>query len=205
MPRPMPRPKSIYACFLPRISFGARTIALRSLYASRTNTEKPPNCHCPLAGAARKRCCTAKCEHSDLVAFLDRQKELAPPAASPFETAASRPPQGEGTGVACSRHVIARSASDEAIHSSLCDAVDCFAALAMTAEHAFAISRRIAPEASIVGPHKEEGAGKTGCALHPRSRVQCASDKTHTSIQVQREHPGLPCAVALRLISCSPR
>jgi hypothetical protein len=24
---------------------------------------------------------------------------------------------------------------------------------------------------------------------------------THTSIQVQREHPGLPCAVALRLTS----
>ena len=29
-----------------------------------------------------------------------------------------------------------------------------------------------------------EGAGKTGCALHPRSRVQYARKKTHTSIQV---------------------
>jgi len=38
---------------------------------------------------------------------------------------------------------------------------------------------------------KTEGAGKTGCALHPRSRVQCAFKKTHTSIQVQREHSGL--------------
>src|SRR5882672_7407758 len=27
----------------------------------------------------------------------------------------------------------------------------------------------------------------------------------HTSIQVQRKHSGLPCAMALRLISCSPR
>jgi hypothetical protein len=52
---------------------------------------------------------------------------------------------------------------------------------------------------------KEEGAGKTGCALHPRSRVQAAHKKTHTSIQVQRRQSGLPCAMALRLISCSPR
>jgi len=27
----------------------------------------------------------------------------------------------------------------------------------------------------------------------------------HTSIQVQRGHPGLPCAMALRLTSCSSR
>jgi hypothetical protein len=33
---------------------------------------------------------------------------------------------------------------------------------------------------------KTEGAGKTGCALHPRSRVQCAQKNAHTSIQVQR-------------------
>ena len=29
--------------------------------------------------------------------------------------------------------------------------------------------------------------------------------RTHTSIQVQRKHSGLPCAMALRLTSCSPR
>jgi len=29
--------------------------------------------------------------------------------------------------------------------------------------------------------------------------------KAHTSIQVRREHPGLPCAMALRLTSCSSR
>jgi hypothetical protein len=37
--------------------------------------------------------------------------------------------------------------------------------------------------------------------------VSCARlcEKTHTSIQVQRRHSGIPCAMALRLISCSPR
>ena len=39
---------------------------------------------------------------------------------------------------------------------------------------------------------QSEGAGKAGCALHPRSRVQNAREKTHTSIQVQRKHPTFP-------------
>ena len=59
--------------------------------------------------------------------------------------------------------------------------------------------------ASIFTPRKQEGAGKAGCALHPRSRVQNAQTKTHTSIQVQRRQSGLPCAMVLRLISRSPR
>jgi hypothetical protein len=50
-----------------------------------------------------------------------------------------------------------------------------------------------------------EGAGNAGCALHPRSRVQNAQRKTHTSIQVQRRQSGIPCAMALRLMPCSPR
>jgi hypothetical protein len=54
-------------------------------------------------------------------------------------------------------------------------------------------------------PSKEEGAGKTGCALHPRSRVQMHIKKAHTSIQVQRKQSGLPCAMALRLTPRSPR
>ena len=54
-------------------------------------------------------------------------------------------------------------------------------------------------------PKKTEGAGKAGCALHPRSRVQKMHKKTHTSIQVQTEHSGFPRAMGLRLISCSPR
>ena len=41
--------------------------------------------------------------------------------------------------------------------------------------------------------------------LHPRSRVQCAQGSAHTSIQVQPEHSGIPCAMALRLMPCSPR
>jgi hypothetical protein len=44
---------------------------------------------------------------------------------------------------------------------------------------------------------KDEGAGKTGCALHPRSRVQSSKQKAHTSIQVQRKQSGLPCAMVL--------
>src|ERR1700730_11592184 len=51
---------------------------------------------------------------------------------------------------------------------------------------------------------KSEGAGNAGCALHPRSRVQ-KGKKTHTSIQVQRRQSDIPCAMALRLISRSPR
>jgi hypothetical protein len=52
---------------------------------------------------------------------------------------------------------------------------------------------------------RKRGAGNTGCTLHPRSRVQNAQRKTHTSIQVQRRQSGIPCAMALRLISRSPR
>ena len=49
-----------------------------------------------------------------------------------------------------------------------------------------------------------EGAGKTGCALHPRSRVQSAPKKAHTSIQVQRRQSGLPCAVVYGLLRALP-
>ena len=49
-----------------------------------------------------------------------------------------------------------------------------------------------------------EGAGKTGCALHPRSRVQSAQKKAHTSIQVQRRQSGLPCAVVYGLLRALP-
>jgi hypothetical protein len=44
----------------------------------------------------------------------------------------------------------------------------------MTTEYDFAISRLTAPEfCKFIRPQRE-GAGKTGCTLHPRSRVQCA-------------------------------
>jgi hypothetical protein len=52
---------------------------------------------------------------------------------------------------------------------------------------------------------EKEGAGNAGCALHPRSRVRNAQGNVHTSIQVQRRQSGIPCAMALRLMPCSPR
>ena len=54
-------------------------------------------------------------------------------------------------------------------------------------ERDFATSRRVSPEVCMsFAPSKTEGAGKTGCALHPRSRVQLRTEDAHTSIQVQR-------------------
>ena len=41
--------------------------------------------------------------------------------------------------------------------------------------------------------------------LHPRSRVQEMVVEAHTSIQVQSEHSGIPCAMVLRLMPRSPR
>ena len=57
----------------------------------------------------------------------------------------------------------------------------------------FAFSRRIAPEfcQKFLAP-ENEGAGKTGCALHPRSRVRFALSRLHTSIQGSGEHPAFP-------------
>src|ERR1700676_2325962 len=81
-----------------------------------------------------------------------------------------------------------------------------FAALAMTFRHTSAFPRRDAPEVLHENcPSRNEGAGNTGCTLPPRSRVQKCTTKTHTSIQVQRRQSGIPCAMVLRLISCSPR
>jgi hypothetical protein len=67
-------------------------------------------------------------------------------------------------------------------------------------------SRRVAPEVLHEHcPSRNEGAGNTGCTLHPRSRVQQVHKKTHTSIQVQRRQSGIPCAMVLTLIPRSPR
>jgi len=52
---------------------------------------------------------------------------------------------------------------------------------------------------------RREGAGNAGCLLHPRSRVHKCAEEAHTSIQVQTEQSGIPCAMALRLMPCSPR
>src|SRR5258708_21315164 len=53
-------------------------------------------------------------------------------------------------------------------------------------------------------PTKAEGAGKTGCALHPRSRVQDVHKNTHTSIQVQRRHPAFPAQWFTAYFALSP-
>ena len=73
-------------------------------------------------------------------------------------------------------------------------------------EYDFSFSRRDTPEVCLIlVSQREEGAGNAGCLLHPRSRVQRCAKKTHTSIQVQSEQSGIPCAMALRLMPCSPR
>jgi hypothetical protein len=62
-----------------------------------------------------------------------------------------------------------------------------------------------APELCVTSAlRKTKGAGKAGCALHPRSRVQFAHKKAHTSIQVQRRHPGFPCAMGYGLLRALP-
>ena len=43
-----------------------------------------------------------------------------------------------------------------------------------------------------------------GALLHPRSRAQMHLRSAHTSIQVQPEQPGIPCAMGLRLMPRSP-
>src|SRR6202040_579092 len=49
--------------------------------------------------------------------------------------------------------------------------------------------------------------GRREYRVHAAPAVSCAKvhKKTHTSIQVQRRQSGIPCAMVLRLISCSPR
>src|SRR5829696_3660247 len=50
----------------------------------------------------------------------------------------------------------------------------------------------------------ERAQGMPGAGWHPRSRVQDALKNAHTSIQVQPKQPGIPRAMALRLMPCSP-
>src|SRR5688572_19683109 len=92
--------------------------------------------------------------------------------------------------------------------------MDCFAALATTEQAPSPISqtanrdpaaRRARVLLDTLYPRKREGAGNAGCALHPRSRVPKICALAHTSIQVSGEHTDIPCAMALRLTSCSSR
>jgi hypothetical protein len=72
-------------------------------------------------------------------------------------------------------------------------------------EYDSAISRRDTPELLMTGPPKKRG--RRECRVLAAPAVSCAKvcKKTHTSIQVQSEHSGIPCAMVLRLIPCSPR
>jgi hypothetical protein len=81
-----------------------------------------------------------------------------------------------------------------------------FAALYPSYEkHTSAFPRRVSPGLCQPFRPKQEGAGNAGCLLHPRSRVQEMVVEAHTSIQVQSEHSGIPCAMVLRLMARSPR
>ena len=75
--------------------------------------------------------------------------------------------------------------------------MDCFVAslLAMTDEHEFALSRRDAPEVCMNRPPPKREQGMPG-ARRTRGPVCKKGSETHTSIQVQSEHSGIPCAMA---------
>src|SRR6185369_12015316 len=72
--------------------------------------------------------------------------------------------------------------------------------------HENSFSRRSAPEVcqKTFAPWKPEGAGNAGCALHPRSHVQWVEECAHEHTG-QRRTSDIPCAMALRLITGSPR
>jgi hypothetical protein len=109
---------------------------------------------------------------------------------------ASRPPPRH-----CERKrrpAIARGASDGGSSLTL---------LAMTSRCEFAISPRVSREfcRKRLALFKQRAQGRPGARCTRGLACKLATKKTHTSIQVQRKHSGLPCAVVLRLTSRSPR
>src|SRR2546421_11620850 len=76
----------------------------------------------------------------------------------------------------------------------------------MTSEYEATISRRFAPEVCIfVCPRRNRGRREDRVLAAPAvSRAICANKTAHEHTG-QLEHSGLPCAMALRLTSCSPR
>jgi hypothetical protein len=59
--------------------------------------------------------------------------------------------------------------------------------------------------ANSFAPSKKRGRREDRVRAAPAVSRAKANKKTHTSIQVQRKQSGLPCAMVLQLISCSPR
>jgi hypothetical protein len=70
----------------------------------------------------------------------------------------------------------------------------------------FAISPRLVrPSFANLFALKRRGRGEDRVRAAPAVPCAKVANKTHTSIQVQRKQSGLPCAMVLQLISCSPR
>ena len=61
--------------------------------------------------------------------------------------------------------------------------------------------------ARVVDTVSLRNGGSRECRVRAAPAVSCAKlcKETHTSIQVQRRQSGIPCAMALRLMPCSPR
>ena len=61
--------------------------------------------------------------------------------------------------------------------------------------------------ASFVSKFSLDHRGSRECRVRAAPAVSCAKlcEDAHTSIQVQRKHSGLPRAMVLRVIACSPR
>jgi hypothetical protein len=77
--------------------------------------------------------------------------------------------------------------------------------LAMTTRCESAISRPDAPEVCQKFPYpRSEGAGNTGCALHPRSRVQKCTKKRTRAYRFSGGNPAFP-AQWFTAYTCSPR
>jgi len=71
-------------------------------------------------------------------------------------------------------------------------------------KHTFAFPRHDAPEACVdLSPFTERAQGKPG-ARCTRGLVCNGERRAHTSIQVQRRHPGFPCAMVYGLFRALP-
>ena len=109
----------------------------------------------------------------------------------------------------CFRRRHCEERSDEAIHSFFAwrdGLLRCARNDGAGIEHTSAFSRRVSPEV-CKNPSPRKIRGRRECRVLAAPAVSCAivRRKTHTSIQEQPEHSGIPCAVVLRLMPCSPR
>src|SRR5436309_13943903 len=83
--------------------------------------------------------------------------------------------------------------------------MDCFALLAMTWIRLRILAALVARGLlDNFPPSYSEGAGKTGCLLHPRSRVRFAQTKLHTSIQGSGSIPAFPAQWLYGLLRALP-